>query len=172
MNFNKIAIFFFDFLYLIKRYEISKGLKLFAPPPPIPPIWHIHFSAPRTVLPQAAAPLAPLFSVTVVLHCKDHETVRAAAGTRGFPSLQHTRSCRGDWLRSNSRGCAVRADVWLIYIQHNSPTDRLCGLVVRVSGYRYRGLGFDSRRYQIFWVVVGLERGPLSLVRSTEELLE
>ena len=28
--------------------------------------------------------------------------------------------------------------------------DRLCGLVVRVSGYRYRGLGFDSRRYQIF----------------------
>ena len=29
-------------------------------------------------------------------------------------------------------------------------TDRLCGLVVRVSGYRYRGLGFDSRCYQIF----------------------
>ena len=28
--------------------------------------------------------------------------------------------------------------------------DRLCGLVVRVSGYRYRGLGFDSQRYQIF----------------------
>ena len=34
-------------------------------------------------------------------------------------------------------------------------TDRLCGLVVRVSGYRYRGPGFDPRRYQIFWVVVG-----------------
>jgi hypothetical protein len=48
----------------------------------------------------------------------------------------------------------------------------LCGLVVRVSGYGYRGLGFDPRRYQIFWVVVGLERGPLSHVRSTEELLE
>jgi hypothetical protein len=50
--------------------------------------------------------------------------------------------------------------------------DRLCGLVVRISGYSYRGLGFDPRRYQIFWVVVGLERGPLNLVRSTEELLE
>jgi len=50
--------------------------------------------------------------------------------------------------------------------------DRLCGVVVRVSGYRYRGPGFDPRRYQIFRVVVGLERGPLSLVRSIEELLE
>ena len=28
--------------------------------------------------------------------------------------------------------------------------DRLCGLLVRASGYMYRGLGFDSRRYQIF----------------------
>jgi hypothetical protein len=31
--------------------------------------------------------------------------------------------------------------------------------------------GFDSRRYQIFWQVVGLERGPLSLVSTIEELL-
>jgi hypothetical protein len=31
--------------------------------------------------------------------------------------------------------------------------------------------GFDSWRYQIFWEVVGLERGPLSLVSTTEELL-
>jgi hypothetical protein len=29
---------------------------------------------------------------------------------------------------------------------------------------------FDSRRYQVFWEVVGLERGPLSLVSLTEEL--
>jgi hypothetical protein len=35
--------------------------------------------------------------------------------------------------------------------------DRLCGLVVRVPGYRCRGSGFDSRIYQIFWEVVGLE---------------
>jgi hypothetical protein len=29
-----------------------------------------------------------------------------------------------------------------------------------------------SRRYKIFWEVVGLERGPLSLVSTNEELLE
>jgi hypothetical protein len=50
--------------------------------------------------------------------------------------------------------------------------DRLCGLVVRVPGYRSRGSRSDSQRYQIFWEVVGLERGPLNLVRITEELLE
>jgi hypothetical protein len=32
--------------------------------------------------------------------------------------------------------------------------------------------GFDSRRYQMFWEVVCLERGPLSLVSTTEELLD
>jgi hypothetical protein len=48
---------------------------------------------------------------------------------------------------------------------------RLCGLVVRVSGYRSRGPGFDSGPYQIFWDVGGQERGPLSLVRTIEELL-
>jgi hypothetical protein len=32
--------------------------------------------------------------------------------------------------------------------------------------------GFDSRRHQIFWEVTGLERGPLSLVSTTEELFK
>jgi hypothetical protein len=41
---------------------------------------------------------------------------------------------------------------------------RFCGLVVR-------GPGFDFRRYQISWEVVNLERGPLSLVSTIEELL-
>jgi hypothetical protein len=43
--------------------------------------------------------------------------------------------------------------------------DRLCRLVVRVPG-------FDSRRYQIFSEVVGLQRDPLSLLRIIEELLQ
>jgi hypothetical protein len=45
------------------------------------------------------------------------------------------------------------------------PGDRPCGLVVTVSGCRHRGPGFDFRRYHIFCVAVGLERGKLSLVR-------
>jgi hypothetical protein len=47
-----------------------------------------------------------------------------------------------------------------------------CRLVVSVPGYRYRGPVLGSRRYQIFWEVVGLERSPRSLVRIIEELLE
>jgi hypothetical protein len=49
--------------------------------------------------------------------------------------------------------------------------DRLCGLVVRVLGYRSRGPGSipgTTRKKK----VVGLERGPLSLVSTTEELLD
>jgi hypothetical protein len=32
--------------------------------------------------------------------------------------------------------------------------DSLCGLVLRVPGYRSGGPGFDSRRYQIFCEMV------------------
>jgi hypothetical protein len=54
----------------------------------------------------------------------------------------------------------------------NKKKDRLCGLVVRVPRYRSRGSGIDSQRYQMFWKIVGLERGPLSLVRITEEIFK
>jgi hypothetical protein len=49
--------------------------------------------------------------------------------------------------------------------------DRLCGLVVRVLGYRSGGPGSipgTTKKIK----VVGLERGPLSLVSTTEELLD
>jgi hypothetical protein len=48
--------------------------------------------------------------------------------------------------------------------------DRLCGLVVRVLGYRSGGPGSIPRTTKK--KVVGLERGPLSLVSTTEELLD
>jgi hypothetical protein len=48
--------------------------------------------------------------------------------------------------------------------------DRLCGLVVRVLGYGSGGPG--SIRGTARKKVVSLERGPLSLVSTTEELLD
>jgi hypothetical protein len=40
------------------------------------------------------------------------------------------------------------------------------------SGMQIQASGFDSRSYQIFWEVQGLERSPLILVSTIEELLE
>jgi hypothetical protein len=40
------------------------------------------------------------------------------------------------------------------------------------SWLQIRRSGFDLRRYQIFWVVMGLERRPLNLMNTTEELLD
>jgi hypothetical protein len=67
--------------------------------------------------------------------------------------------------------CCVSCEVWteFIYVMQKK-VDLLCGLVVRVPGYRSRGPGSDSRYYQIFWVVVSLEQGPLILVSTTGEL--
>jgi hypothetical protein len=39
------------------------------------------------------------------------------------------------------------------------------------SWLQIQSSGFDSRRYQIFWEVVGLERGPLGIMSTTEGLL-
>jgi hypothetical protein len=54
--------------------------------------------------------------------------------------------------------------------QISESIDRLCGLVVRVLGYRSGGPG--SIPGTTGKKVVGLERGPLSVVSTTEELLD
>jgi hypothetical protein len=48
-----------------------------------------------------------------------------------------------------------------------SPTE-----IFHVPVFIFPSPGFDSRPYHIFCVAVGLERGPLNLVRINEELLE
>jgi hypothetical protein len=53
---------------------------------------------------------------------------------------------------------------------HSLPENILCGLVVRVLGYRSGGT--DSVPGTTKKKVVGLERGPLNLVSTTEELLD
>jgi hypothetical protein len=58
--------------------------------------------------------------------------------------------------------------------------DCLCGLVVRVLGHRFGGPGSipgttrfsGKKKKKEGKQVVGLERGPLSLVSTTEELLD
>jgi hypothetical protein len=50
--------------------------------------------------------------------------------------------------------------------------DRLCALVVRVSGYRSKGPGSIPGATRFFCEVVGLQRGSLSLVSTIEEQLE
>jgi hypothetical protein len=50
--------------------------------------------------------------------------------------------------------------------------DRLCGLVVRVLGYRSGGPGSIPGTTRKKKRVVGLEPDPLSLVSTTEELLD
>jgi hypothetical protein len=47
-----------------------------------------------------------------------------------------------------------------------------CCLVVRVPGSGYRGPSSIPGATKIFWEIVGLERGPLSFMSTTEELLE
>jgi hypothetical protein len=60
----------------------------------------------------------------------------------------------------------VRRDFSLV-VPHG---DRLCGLVFRVLGYRSGGPGSIPGTTKK--KVVGLERSPLSLVSTTEELLD
>jgi hypothetical protein len=50
--------------------------------------------------------------------------------------------------------------------------DRLCGLVVKVLGYRFRGPSSIPGATKFFLRVVVLERGPLSLVMIIEELFQ
>jgi hypothetical protein len=59
---------------------------------------------------------------------------------------------------------------WYSILSRIQLRDRLCGLVVRILGYRSGGLGSipGTTRKK----VVDLERGPLSLVSATEELLD
>jgi hypothetical protein len=63
--------------------------------------------------------------------------------------------------------CEVRTE-FICYIEGSRsplwPTGQSSWLQIQRSG-------LDSQRYQIFWEVVGLKRGPLSLVSTVEELL-
>jgi hypothetical protein len=64
------------------------------------------------------------------------------------------------------------SSTWTWFFQLFLLKEHLCGLVAKSSRLQIQCSGFDFRRYQIFWEVVVLKRGPLSLVDTIEELLE
>jgi hypothetical protein len=59
--------------------------------------------------------------------------------------------------------------MYICYVEESRPPLLSSG---RSSWLQIRRPGFDCQRYQIIQEVVGLERGPLSLVSTAEELLE
>jgi hypothetical protein len=67
---------------------------------------------------------------------------------------------------------SVKCGTCCIKTSANIDVDRHCGLVVRVLGYRSGGPGSIPGNTRKKNKVVVLERGPLSLVSTTEELLD
>jgi hypothetical protein len=59
--------------------------------------------------------------------------------------------------------------IYICYVEESRPPLWSSG---QSSWQQIRRPGFNSRRYRIFWQTVGLERSPLSLVSTTEELLD
>jgi hypothetical protein len=62
--------------------------------------------------------------------------------------------------------CEVRTE-FIGYVKESIPPLWSSG---QSSWLKIQRSGFDSRHYQIFWELIGLERGPLSLVGTIEEL--
>jgi hypothetical protein len=80
---------------------------------------------------------------------------------------QHKQSVYHSVMLNNNNGCWMNErhfqhQPWVDYLGNVGASDRLCGLEVTIPGYRPKSTGFDSRRYQIFRVAEGLERGTLS----------
>jgi hypothetical protein len=86
--------------------------------------------------------------------------------------------------------CEVRNEFIYLYFRVLHPVARNINIIYRIyicyveesrlplwsscqsSWLQIQRSGFDSRRYQICWELVGPERSPLSFVSTTEELLE
>jgi hypothetical protein len=71
--------------------------------------------------------------------CGMRSTDLTDTGRRRKVRRRQTRFCA---VSRSNRGQSLLAALYVL--------ERLCGLVVRVPGYRTRGPGFDFRRYHIF----------------------
>jgi hypothetical protein len=80
-------------------------------------------------------------------------------------------SGQSSWLQIGDVLCFLWGTNWIYicYVEESRPPLWSGG---ESSWLQIQRSGFDSRRYQIFWEVVGPERGPLSLLSTIGELLE
>jgi hypothetical protein len=78
-------------------------------------------------------------------------------------------SGQSSWLQNIDVMCFMWGtnSICICYVQESRPLLLPSG---QSSWLQIHRSEFDSWRYQIFWEVVGLERGPLSLVNTTEQL--
>jgi hypothetical protein len=75
------------------------------------------------------------------------------------------------WLQNGDVLCFLWGTNWIYicYVEESRPPLWSNG---QSSWLQIQRSGFDLRRYQIFGEVLSLERGPLSFLSTTEELLE
>jgi hypothetical protein len=87
---------------------------------------------------------------------------------RAWPSLWSRG--QSSWLLNGDVLCFLWGTNWIYicYVEESRPPLWSRG---QSSWLQIQRPGFDSRHYQIFWDVVGLDRSPHSLVSTTEELL-
>jgi hypothetical protein len=79
-------------------------------------------------------------------------------------------SGQSSWLQNGDILCFLWGTNWIYicYVEESRPPPWSSG---QSSWLQIQRSGFDSWHYQIFWQAVSLERGPLSLVSTIEELL-
>jgi hypothetical protein len=79
-------------------------------------------------------------------------------------------SGQSSWPQNGYVLCFLWGSNWIYicYVEESRPPLWSSG---QSSWLQIQMSGFDSRCYQILWEAVGLERGPLSLVSTTEELI-
>jgi hypothetical protein len=77
-------------------------------------------------------------------------------------------SGQSSWLHNGNVSCFMWGTNWIYicYVEESTPPLRSSGQSFWLQIQRS---WFDSGRYQLFWEVVGLERGPLSLLSTIEE---
>jgi hypothetical protein len=124
-------------------------------------LWQHCFTAPHTIETHLCVCLRIVSTFSSRLKC-------CITFLSPRPSLWS--SGQSSWLQKGDVLCFLWGKNWIYicYVEESGPTLWSSG---QSSWLQFQRPGFDFLRYHIFWEVVGLERGPFSLVSTIEELL-